>query len=131
MVADYHRCLDDIPINANTFVVVGTRGHRYDDYALEAAVRTPASYIGLLGSKRKTMLIYQRLAAMGISPDRLKAVRAPVGLDIGALSPEELAVSILGEVIMHRRSGSGGPMKMSERYFDRAINKALATAAAD
>ena len=131
VVADYLHCLEDIPINANTFVVVGTRGHRYDDHALESAVKTPASYIGLLGSKRKTLLIYQRLAALGVSPERLKAVRAPVGLDMGALTPEELAVSILGEIIMHRRGGSGGPMKMSQRYFDRAINKALASAAAD
>ena len=131
VVADYLRCLEDIPVNANTFVVVGTRGHRYDDHALEAAIRTPASYIGLLGSKRKTMLIYQRLAAMGVPPDRLKAVRSPVGLDIGALTPEELAVSILGEIIMHRHGGSGGPLKMNERYFDRAINKALASVAAD
>ena len=91
MVLDYTRCLDEIPINANTFIVVATRGHWFDDLALEAAVRTPAGYVGLLGSKRKTILIYQRLVKLGIDPKRLKDVHAPIGLDIGALTPEELA----------------------------------------
>ena len=129
IVAEYSKGLDQVPINANTFIVVATRGHRYDDLALEAAVQTPASYVGLLGSRRKTILIYQRLARMGISPERLKAVQAPVGLNIGALTPEELAVSIMSEIIMHRHGGSGGPMKMDERYFNRAVEKALATTA--
>ena len=125
VVPDYTKGLDQIPINANTFIVVATRGHWFDDLALEAAVRTPAKYVGLLGSRRKTILIYQRLVELGISPERLKEVHAPIGLNIGALSPEELAVSILSEIIMYRQGGSGGPMRMDEKYFDRAINKAL------
>ena len=129
VVADYSNGLDNLPINANTFVIAATRGHRYDDLALEAAIQTPASYIGLLGSRRKTLLIYRRLLGLGVSPERLKAVRAPVGLDIGALTPEELAVSIMSEIIMHRHGGSGGPMKMEQRYFNRALEKALATPA--
>ena len=124
VVPDYTKGLDQIPINANTFIVVATRGHWFDDLALEAAVRTPAKYVGLLGSRRKTILIYQRLVELGISPERLKEVHAPIGLNIGALSPEELAVSILSEIIMYRQGGSGGPMRMDEKYFDRAINKA-------
>ena len=125
VVPDYTKGMDRIPVNANTYIVVATRGHWFDDLALEAAVRTPAKYVGLLGSRRKTILIYQRLVGMGISPERLKAVHAPVGLDIGALTPEELAVSIMSEIIMFRHGGSGGPMTMDERYFDRAIEKAL------
>ena len=129
VVPDYTQGLDQIPINANTFILVATRGHWFDDLALEAAVRTPARYVGLLGSKRKTILIYQRLAQLGVSPERLQQVHAPVGLDIGALTPEELAVSILSEIIMFRHGGSGGPMTMDEQYFDRAIAKALAAEA--
>jgi len=129
VVPDYTRGLDQIPINANTFIVVATRGHWFDDLALEAAVRTPAKYVGLLGSKRKTILIYQRLAQLGVPPERLKGVHAPIGLDIGALTPDELAVSIMSEIIMFRHGGSGGPMRMDERYFNRAINKALAAEA--
>ena len=129
VVPDYTKGLDQIPINANTFIVVATRGHWFDDLALEAAVRTPAGYVGLLGSKRKTILIYQRLVQLGISPQRLKAVHAPVGLDIGALTPEELAVSIMSEIVMFRHGGSGGPMRMDEKYFDRAVEKSLSAKA--
>ena len=125
VVPDYTKGLDQIPINANTFIVVATRGHWFDDLALEAAVRTPASYVGLLGSRRKTILIYQRLVQLGIPAERLKEVHAPIGLDIGALTPEELAVSIMSEIIMYRHNGLGGPMRMDERYFNRAVNKAL------
>ena len=125
VVPDYTKGLDQIPINANTFIVIATRGHWFDDLALEAAVRTPAKYVGLLGSRRKTILIYQRLVQLGISPERLKEVHAPVGLDIGGLTPDELAVSIMSEIIMFRHGGSGGPMRMDEKYFERAVNKAL------
>ena len=126
VVPDYTSGLDQIPINANTFIVVATRGHWFDDLALEAAVRTPARYVGLLGSRRKTILIYQRLVGLGVSPERLMDVHAPVGLDIGALTPEELAVSIMSEIVMCRHGGSGSPMRMDEKYFKRAVNKVLA-----
>ena len=123
VVPDYSVGLDQIPINANTSIVIATRGHWFDDLALEAAVRTPARYVGLLGSRRKTILIYQRLVQFGIPAERLRDVHAPVGLAIGALTPEELAVSIMSEIIMTRHGGSGGPMTMDEDYFNRAVNK--------
>ena len=130
VVPDYTQGLDQVPINANTFIVVATRGHWFDDLALEAVIKTPAKYVGLLGSKRKTILIYQRLVQLGISPERLKAVHAPVGLDIGALTPQELAVSIVSEIIMFRHGGSGGPMTMDAKYFNRTVGKAVAGQAA-
>ena len=119
--------LAQVPINANTYVVVATRGHRQDDYALEAAIQTPATYVGLLGSKRKTLLIYRHLLEKGYSPDVLRAVRSPMGLDIGALTPEEIAVSIMSEIIMVRRGGQGGKMQMADRYFNRALEQAKAS----
>ena len=130
VVPDYTQGLDQVPINANTFIVIATRGHWFDDLALEAAVRTPARYVGLLGSRRKTILIYQRLVQLGVPSERLKAVHAPVGLNIGALTPEELAVSIMSEITMFRHGGSGGSMKMDQKYFNRAVEKALAAEAA-
>ena len=126
VVPDYTKGLDQIPISANTAIMIATRGHWFDDLALEAAVRTPAKYVGLLGSRRKTILIYQRLAQLGIAPQRLRDVHAPVGLDIGALTPEELAVSIMSEIIMFQHGGSGGPMTMDEKYFQRAVSQTLA-----
>ena len=124
IVADYSQGLSQAPINANTYIVVATRGHRQDDYALEAAIGTPATYVGLLGSKRKTLLIYKHLLEQGHSPEVLRRVRSPMGLDIAALTPEEIAVSIMSEIIMVRRGGKGGPMQMEDRYFNRALEQA-------
>ena len=122
IVIPYDRWSDQISINVNSFVVVATRGHRYDDMALESALRTRARYIGLLGSRRKTLMIYRRLMEQGISKERIGEVYAPIGLNIGALTPEEIAVSIMSEVIMVRRGGDGGKMTMGEWYIDRAAS---------
>ena len=122
IVAPYDQWHQQISLNINSYVVVATRGHRFDDMALESALATPARYIGLLGSRRKTLMIYQRLVRQGTGAERLKQVHSPIGLNIGALTPEELAVSILSEIIMVRRGGAGGPMQMEDWYVDRAAN---------
>ncbi len=126
VVPDYARGLDQVPVNANTFIAIATRGHWFDDLALEAAIRTPAKYVGLMGSTRKTILIYQRLVEQGVPPETLRQVHAPIGLDIGALTPEEIAVSIMSEIVMFRHNAKGGPMTMDDKYFDRAVGKAVA-----
>ena len=123
IVANYETWTDNVSLNVNSFVVVATRGHRYDDMALESALKTKSRYIGLLGSKRKTLMIYQRLLEQGISIDRLKDVKAPIGLDIGGLTPEELAVSIMSEIIMVRRGGQGKPLTMEDWYLERVQEK--------
>ena len=122
IVIPYDQWSDQLSMNVNSFVVVATRGHRYDDMALESALRTRARYIGLLGSRRKTLMIYRRLMEQGISKDRIAEVYAPIGLNIGALTPEEIAVSIMSEIIMVRRGGDGGKMTMGEWYIDRAAS---------
>ena len=118
--ATYDKWTDHLDLNVNSFVVVATRGHRYDDMALESALRTRARYIGGLGSRRKTIMIFRRLLQQGVSLERIKEVYAPIGLNIGALEPEELAVSIMSEIIMVRRGGDGGQMQMGDWYIDRA-----------
>jgi xanthine dehydrogenase accessory factor len=123
LVTNYEGWSDQISLNVNTFIVVATRGHRYDDMALESALNTRARYIGLMGSRRKTLMIYQRLLQQGISLERLKQVRSPIGLDIGALTPEEIAVSVMAEIIMARRGGKGGAMQMDEWLLNRAAEK--------
>ena len=122
IVTPYDHWSDHLSINVNTFVVVATRGHRYDDMALESALKTRARYIGLLGSRRKTLMIYRRLMEQGVSRERIREVYAPIGLNIGALTPEEIAVSIMSEVIMVRRGGDGGRMTMGDWYIDRAAS---------
>ena len=123
VVTSYDQWAGQLPINVNTFIVVATRGHRFDDMALQSALTTPARYIGLMGSRRKNLMIYQRLLQEGVPLERLKQVHAPIGLDIGGLQPEELAVSIMSEIIMTRRGGQGGPMQLDERYIDRVARR--------
>ena len=115
--------LEELPINANTFIVVATRGHRFDNVALAAAAATPARYVGLMGSKRKTILIYEDLVRMGIDEQRLREIRSPIGLDIHARTPEEIAVSIMGEILMFRLGGTGQTMKLEQHRIDRIIAK--------
>ena len=122
VVAPYHQWAEHLSINVNSFLVVATRGHRFDDMALESALKTRARYIGLLGSRRKTLMIYRRLMEQGVTKERIREVYAPVGLNIGALTPEELAVSIMSEIIMVRRGGDGGQMRMGDWYIDRAAS---------
>ena len=91
--------------------------------ALESALKTRARYIGLMGSMRKNLMIYRRLLNQGVSLERLKEVHAPIGLDIGGLQPEELAVSIMAEIIMTRRGGKGGSLQMEDWYLERVANR--------
>ena len=115
--------LPKLPINPNTFIIVATRGHRYDNVALAAAARTSAKYVGLMGSKRKTILIYEDLVRVGLPMERIKEIRSPIGLDIHARTPEEIAISIMAEVLMFRLGGTGMPMKLEEWRIDRIQEK--------
>jgi xanthine dehydrogenase accessory factor len=123
-VGDYDATLQDLPINANSFIVIATRGHRYDDSALASALKTPASYVGLLGSKRKTILIYEALLKRGFSLDDVRRTRSPIGLDIGARTPEEIAISVMAEILMFRLGGAGGVLKLDERLVQAAVKRA-------
>ena len=113
----------ELPINPNTFIIVATRGHRYDNVALAAAAKTSAKYVGLLGSRRKIIMIYEDLMRMGISKQRIEELRAPIGLDIHARTPEEIAVSVMAEVLMFRLGGAGTPMKLEQHHIDRIEGK--------
>ena len=123
VVTPYDDWSSKVSLNVNTFIVVATRGHRYDDMALESALNTRARYIGLMGSRRKSLMIYQRLLQQGVTLDRLREVKSPIGLDIGALTPEEIAVSVMSEIIMTRRGGNGGQLKMDDWFLERSAEK--------
>ncbi|TAJ18744.1 MAG: xanthine dehydrogenase [Dehalococcoidia bacterium] len=102
--------LDSLTLDASTAVVLVSRGHRVDEEALRHAVGRGAGYVGMIGSRRRTGTVLEHLAAEGYPAEALKAVATPVGLDIGAETPEEIAVSILAEMTMVRRGGSGARM---------------------
>ncbi|MBI5211017.1 MAG: XdhC family protein [Elusimicrobia bacterium] len=108
---DFGAGLARLAVHENDFIVVATRGHRLDDAALEAAAATPARYVGLLGSRRKVGLIFAGLRKKGVPEGRVAGIHAPIGLDIGGRTPAEIALSIMAEIVMHRRGGTGLPMK--------------------
>jgi len=118
--------LPQLPVNQNTFIVVATRGHRFDNVALAAAARTPARFVGLMGSKRKVILIYEDLMRSGVPIERIREIRSPVGLDIHARTPEEIALSVMAEVLMFRLGGTGRSMKLEDRHVDRIRDKVQA-----
>jgi len=92
---------------ASSYLVIVTRGHRDDMRVLEWAVGSKARYIGMIGSKRKVHSVYQALEREGVAPETFDRVHAPVGLEIGALTPEEIAISIAAELIAVRRGATG------------------------
>ena len=91
-------------------VAVVTRGHNEDEECMRAVITTSADYIGLIGSKRRTNIVLDRLRQAGADEERLKKVHAPIGLDIGAVTPEEVALSILAEIVADRRGGKGSSL---------------------
>jgi xanthine dehydrogenase accessory factor len=105
---EFALALPRLKVNKSSYLVIVTRGHAYDQEVLEWAVTTDARYIGMIGSKRKIQMVYGNLEARGISPEKIKRVHAPIGLSIGAVTPEEIAVSIVAEMIQERRKGKGG-----------------------
>lgn len=124
LVGDYRDGFDKLPVNTNSFVVVASRGHQFDDAAVSGALKTPASYVGLLGSKRKTILIFEELLRNGFDADQLRRINAPIGLDIGGRTPEEIALSVMSEIVAFRLGGNGGSMKLQERLLEKAIERA-------
>ena len=109
---DFAEALREFPIDANTYVVTVTRGHRHDEVSLREVVRRGgAAYVGMIGSKRRVGAVLKHLVDDGLDPDAVGRVHTPIGLDIGAETPEEIAVAIMAEVVQVRRGGSGRPMR--------------------
>jgi xanthine dehydrogenase accessory factor len=107
--------VDDIPtwltshrLPATAYAVIVTRGHKHDLDALRALISTPLRYVGLIGSRAKVRRIFDALREEGAPDESLSRVHAPIGLDIGAITPQEIAVSILAELIGVRHGKIGG-----------------------
>jgi len=101
---DFEKAIERVAPSESSYIVIVTRGHRDDMRLLRWAVGTPARYIGMIGSKRKTITIFRELQKEGLRAELFDRVHAPVGLDIGAITPEEIAVSITAELIAKRRN---------------------------
>jgi len=96
-------------------VAIVTRGHKQDEDCLRAAIASDPDYVGMIGSKRRTNIVLDKLREEGADEEKLRKVRAPIGLDIGAVSPEEVALAILAEIVAERRHGSGMPLSAWRR----------------
>ncbi len=107
--------------NASTYLVIVTRGHKDDLRVLKWAVGTAARYIGMIGSKRKVLSVYKALEAEGVPAEHFRRVHAPIGLEIGALTPEEIAISIAAELIAVRRNASAA-LPHKSLWVDRAAS---------
>src|SRR5438067_1060509 len=97
------------------YVAVVTRGHNEDEECLRAVLAARPVYVGMIGSKRRTNIVLARLRETGASDEDLREVRAPIGLDIGAVAPEEVALAILAEIIATRRGGTCAPLSAWRR----------------
>jgi len=117
--APFDSCLDGLEINSNCAVIVVTRGHQHDETALSRALKTPAGYVGLIGSRGKAGAILKHLRKSGISTKELSRVRSPIGLPIGSQSPEEIAISISAELIAHHRGMLGDPNSRAEKHVSK------------
>jgi xanthine dehydrogenase accessory factor len=115
--SNIEQALEAFSNHLSLHVALVTRGYRYDLDALTALLSRdlPCAYIGMIGSERRVMQVYEQTKLMGISEDKLKSIYAPIGLDIGALNPAEIAVSIGAELIMLRRGGTGRSLSASLR----------------
>ncbi|HTV57560.1 MAG TPA: XdhC/CoxI family protein [Verrucomicrobiae bacterium] len=107
----YEESFDKVKPNASAYMTIVTRGHKDDMRVLGWAVRTQAKYIGMIGSRRKVISVYRALQKEGFAESEFDRVHAPVGLEIGALTPEEIAISIAAELIAIRRGAANPPHK--------------------
>jgi xanthine dehydrogenase accessory factor len=96
-------------------VAVVTRGHNEDEECMQAIISTDADYVGLIGSRRRTNIVLDRLREAGAEDGKLRQVRAPVGLDLGAVTPEEVALAILAEIVAEQRGAKGGSLSAWRR----------------
>jgi xanthine dehydrogenase accessory factor len=120
VVGDFDKGLRELNMTPNCYVIVATRGHKLDDLALIEAAKSRAGYVGLLGSKRKAILIFRDLVRTGIPEERIKEIRAPVGLDLGGRSPEEIAVSIMAEILSVKHQRDARAMTMDTKIIEQA-----------
>lgn len=106
VVGDIAAELRRYPIDPSCYVVIVTRGHAHDHQALDAVIRSPAGYIGLIGSRRKARMIFSDLSNAGVEQNLLDRVHTPIGLPIGAITVNEIAISIAAELVQHRRKSA-------------------------
>ncbi len=118
---DFSDPFKEIPIHSGSHIVMVTRGHKYDYECVRRLMLSPVQpmYVGMIGSRRRVRATFSQLLDEGISRERLATVRAPLGLDLGAETPAEIAVAVMAEIVLLWRGGSGMPLADRERVLER------------
>lgn len=122
---EYEEIFQDLTVNENTYLVIVTRGHRDDMRVLRWAVTTAARYVSMIGSKRKVISVIRELEKEGLPAAAFERIFAPMGLDIGAVSPEEIAVSVVAEMIAVRRNPESNWRALSKTVYANERLRAL------
>src|ERR1700736_5915258 len=122
---DYEAVFPKLVINGTSYVIIVTRGHRDDMRVLRWAVETPARYIAMIGSKRKVIGVVKELEKEGLPRESFERIFAPMGLEIGAETPEEIAISVVGEMIAMRRTPNVEWRTLSKSVFAHQNLRAL------
>jgi xanthine dehydrogenase accessory factor len=122
---EYEDVFPRLPINETSYVIIVTRGHRDDMRVLKLALATPARYISMIGSKRKVINVVRELEKEGLPREAFDRIFAPMGLDIGAISPEEIAISVAAEMIAVRRGAASNWRALSLSVFQSEARPAV------
>jgi xanthine dehydrogenase accessory factor len=123
---EYEDVYSKLNINSNSYLIIVTRGHRDDMRVLRWAITTNARYIAMVGSKRKVYAIMKEFEKDGIARESLERIYSPMGLEIGAITPEEIAISVLAEMIAVRRQPAAEWRKLSKSVFAEQAERTLA-----
>jgi xanthine dehydrogenase accessory factor len=123
--AEYEEIFPRLAINETSYVIIVTRGHRDDMRVLKLAIATPARYIAMIGSKRKVLNVVRELEKEGLPHAAFERIYAPMGLDIGAISPEEIAISVAAEMIAVRRNAASDWRALSMSVFTDESRRAV------
>ncbi len=115
--AEYEQVIPELAVNENSYIIIVTRGHRDDMRVLKLAIATPARYIAMIGSKRKVLNVVRELEKEGLPRQSFERLYAPMGLDIGAISPEEIAVAVTAEMIAVRRNAQSNWRSLALTVF--------------
>lgn len=118
---DIPQTIHELEPDESSWIVIVTRGHHLDKDALQAALETNATYVGMIGSPSKVKRIFKDLLKEGISLERLEQVHAPIGLDLGAETPDEIALSIAAEMVMIRKKATGASLKTIHHLLEEEV----------
>ena len=121
---DIPQTIHELEPDEASWIVIVTRGHHLDKDALRAALETSARYIGMIGSPGKIKNIFRDLLKEGVPSERLAQVHTPIGLDLGAETPDEIALSIAAEMVMLRKNATGQPLSTMHHFVDEAVEAA-------